>query len=159
MKPRRWTDEALTRAVACSQSYAEVARRLGLSSRGNTSTGVKVHVTRLRLDVSHFDSLRPNATQAVKGTRGFVQVPLDQVFCTHSRIIGTSLRRIVLRERILPYICQGCGLSSWQDQPLDLQLDHINGERQDNRKENLRFLCPNCHSQTSTYGNKRREVA
>ena len=47
-----------------------------------------------------------------------------------------------------------CGLSEWINGKLVLELDHINGDHTDNRIENLRFLCPNCHSQTETFRSK-----
>ena len=52
------------------------------------------------------------------------------------------------------YRCSCCGLSEWNAKPITLHLDHINGDHHDNRMENLRLLCPNCHSQTPTYCNK-----
>ena len=52
----------------------------------------------------------------------------------------------------MPYKCKECGISEkWNNKPIILHLDHINGINNDNRLENLRFLCPNCHSQTDTY--------
>jgi hypothetical protein len=50
--------------------------------------------------------------------------------------------------------CSNCGLTEWQGKPLSIQLDHINGNPTDNRIENLRMLCPNCHSQTETFGSR-----
>lgn len=51
----------------------------------------------------------------------------------------------------LPNVCGGCGISEWRASPLALHLDHVNGIGDDHRLQNLRFLCPNCHSQTETY--------
>jgi hypothetical protein len=67
------------------------------------------------------------------------------------------IRRLILKHNIIPYVCGGCGLvDSWQGEPLVLELDHINGDPADNRVENLRFLCPNCHSQTETFASRNK---
>lgn len=64
------------------------------------------------------------------------------------------LRKLILNAELLPYKCQ-CGLEAeWQSKPITLQLDHINGDHEDDRLENLRFLCPNCHAQTPTWGHR-----
>ncbi|HTU80871.1 MAG TPA: HNH endonuclease [Candidatus Acidoferrales bacterium] len=69
-----------------------------------------------------------------------------------------SSRRIkkkrLLRDGLLPNRCQICGITEWQGQAIVIQIDHINGVKDDWRIENLRMLCPNCHSQTETYGGR-----
>lgn len=79
------------------------------------------------------------------------RIPHEQLFvknCKHGRRI---VKTAIIRDEVMPYRC-GCGLTdNWQGKPLVLQLDHINGINNDNRLENLRFLCPNCHSQTETF--------
>lgn len=77
--------------------------------------------------------------------------------------LGTVRRNFVVIRKMMqlglvPTSCQICnGPNEWQGKPLTLQLDHINGNPADNRLENLRFLCPNCHSQTETWGYRGRE--
>ncbi|MGH7716883.1 MAG: HNH endonuclease signature motif containing protein [Vulcanimicrobiaceae bacterium] len=68
----------------------------------------------------------------------------------------TNLKRRLLEGGILKNECSECGLSEWRSKPLSIQIDHVNGIREDNRIENLRMLCPNCHSQTDTFASRNR---
>lgn len=66
-----------------------------------------------------------------------------------------NLRKTILRGGLMPYKCAICKRGpEWMNQPLTLQLDHINGDCEDDKLENLRFLCPNCHTQTPTWGHR-----
>lgn len=67
-----------------------------------------------------------------------------------------TVKRRLLEAGILENRCSECGLSEWRGRYLSVQLDHINGIKADNRLENLRMLCPNCHSQTETFGSRNR---
>ena len=69
----------------------------------------------------------------------------------HSR---RGVRQRILKEGWLEYECNECNIKDYNGKPLSLELDHINGKRDDHRLENLRFLCPNCHSQTKTFRGK-----
>lgn len=85
-----------------------------------------------------------------------------EIFCKNSVVEGATLRGIVRRFNKIfkwfEYRCQLCGLGpEWNGKDLVLQIDHKNGDKYDHRFENLRYLCPNCHSQTETYGSKNRK--
>ena len=70
-----------------------------------------------------------------------------------------SVRKSILRKELIPYKCGICGIQEWNGKKLSLHLDHINGINNDHRLENLRFLCPNCHSQTETYtGRNKKQI-
>jgi 5-methylcytosine-specific restriction endonuclease McrA len=68
-----------------------------------------------------------------------------------------TIKRHLLRAGILENRCDWCGLTTWRGQPISIQIDHVNGIRDDHRLENLRMLCPNCHSQTDTFAAKNRK--
>jgi hypothetical protein len=137
MKNRRVSDRIIAALLAQSESYLSVANELGTSR-----ARVRRVAENCDISVEHLvhGRGRPAASAEVL------------VLNPSARNNNPLVRRILLREDLLPYICQTCGLGPrWNDQLLVLQLDHINGISRDSRLENLRFLCPTCHSQTPTY--------
>ena len=80
---------------------------------------------------------------------------LKRYFCEKSMVSNSVIRHAITEHDIIPHDkCWHCGLSEWLNGLLVLELDHINGDNRDHRIENLRYLCPNCHSQTPTYRGK-----
>jgi 5-methylcytosine-specific restriction endonuclease McrA len=75
----------------------------------------------------------------------------DFLATSRSRV---SIKRRLLQAGILENRCSECGLSDWNGKPLAVQIDHVNGIKDDWRLDNLRMLCPNCHSQTPTFGGR-----
>jgi hypothetical protein len=76
----------------------------------------------------------------------------EEVFIENSKVRRGRIKELIIKENLIEYKCDGCGnCGEWMGKKIVLDLDHINGVNNDNRLENLRFLCPNCHSQTSTY--------
>lgn len=148
---RKWTDGDLATAVAGSWTLAEVIRKLGLgSAHSGNYQAMKRHITRMGLDTSHFHS----AHQAIPHRKD-----LEEILIPDSDYAGTShLKRRLIREGVLEERCNECGLIEWRGRKLSLHLDHIDGDRRNNQRENLRLLCPNCHSQTPTYSKIKRKA-
>ena len=76
---------------------------------------------------------------------------VDNVLCENSTATNDTVKRLLLELNLKQSVCKACGLNEWQGKELTLELDHENGINNDNRLHNLRFLCPNCHSQTPTF--------
>ncbi len=147
-RPRSWSDEQLVAAVRNSKSISEVLEKLGLVPRGHNYHTFYRHRERLGLDIGHFVG-----RSHLKGRlRPEISVPLHRILVqdsTYKNMPRLTIR--LVRSGMLEPKCDECGIVEWQGKKLRLQLDHMNGERTDNRRENLRLLCPNCHSQTATY--------
>lgn len=89
-------------------------------------------------------------------SRGKHIVPSSEILVKDSKYSNLAVRKRIADGKLLEYKCQRCGIDSWCNESITLELDHINGVNNDNRIENLRFLCPNCHSQTETYKGKNK---
>lgn len=132
---RNERERYLREIVAQSRSYLEVARQLDTSRQSVTR-----EIDRLDISISHFDPARGRTTDT------------SNLFVKSNKRKNGTVRKALIREKLILYKCSECGLeNSWNDKELTLQLDHINGDGGDNRLNNLRFLCPNCHSQTDTF--------
>lgn len=143
--------EILEQLVSESITMAELMRKLGYTAnRGNSLKGLKEYLEENNIDISHFKGKS-------HGTSKTEKYSLEEILVKNSPYTNmTRLKEKVLKNNLLDYKCAECGISTWKDKPLVLQLDHINGDNRDNRIENLRLLCPNCHSQTETYCGKNR---
>ena len=145
------SDEEFCNIVANANSYSDCLRALGLSTNGGSSTDVlKRRIKELNCDISHFGSTQNRQTYQAKYS-------LDEILIENSTYANIArLKERLIREGRMEYKCQKCGIIEWMNNPLSLHLDHINGKNNDHRIENLRFLCPNCHSQTETYAGRNR---
>ena len=147
------TDNKFIDLVKSSLNIAEVLFKLGYTVKGNSwgYSQVKQRMTDLNLNGTDF-----RGKSALKKGSIDKEVPTEKLLVENSRHPRNILRRHIIKNNLLPYKCAICGCVEWQGKTLSLELDHINGINNDNRIENLRFLCPNCHSQTDTFGSKNR---
>ena len=150
----KYSKDLLIKIVAKSISVAGVLRLLGLKLSGGNHSYITSCIKKYEIDISHFLGSRANSGP------GHVPKKLspDQILL-NNRLYGRRdcvrrLRRALLESGV-DHKCKICELPPyWNDQYLQLQIDHINGIGTDNRIENLRFLCGNCHLQTENFGIK-----
>lgn len=152
----RWSREELEAAVSASTSMCEVLRRLGLDVLGGQHTHISRRVRALGISTAHFTGrASQRGAQRVRKGRPAAELLVECVDLPN-RIPGARLRQ-ALSESGVPERCALCGTEpSWQGRPLPLEVDHVDGNWRNNRRENLRLLCPNCHSTTDTYRRRRR---
>lgn len=151
----KYTREVLSEAVASSTTMSGVLRHLGLRQNGGAHAHLRRRIAEFDIDTSHF------LGQAhLRGVASRRRLTPDEVLvlrpADRKRAAPQALRRALVAIG-RPYHCEACGLGgSWNGKPLNLQIDHIDGQFWDCRPENLRFLCPNCHTQTTTYAGRNR---
>lgn len=154
----RPTQDELRAIVDASTSIAEVLRRLGRMNNGAQRTMLRKWITEDGLDTAHFLG---QAHQ--RGKPGTNTKRPEEVLVRHDRghRIATERLRRALREVGVPERCARCRVGpEWLGKPMTLEVDNINGDWRDNRRENLRLLCPNCHAITSTWcrGGRRQRT-
>jgi hypothetical protein len=144
---RETSDEAFALAVRSSYFAADVLRTLGFDLSGGNYLAIRRRVSRLGLDTGHWHRGRPPAGR-----------PLESVLVPGGYTNRHRLKVRLLRAGRLRNRCAVCELDpEWHGHALTLVLDHINGVNDDYRLDNLRLLCPNCHSQTPTFSGRNRQ--
>lgn len=149
----RISESAFRSIIAESTSVRQVFIKMGLCIAGDQYKPFRRRVEELSIDLSHFrGSYR-------KGETFKTELPIEMVFIEGTHHNGRTLSHKIRKHNLKPYCCVKCGnTGEWRGEPLSLQIDHINGMNTDNRLENLRYLCPNCHTQTDTFAGKRKRI-
>jgi hypothetical protein len=155
MTRRRWTDDQLRAAVANARGMRSAIAALGLIPAGGNYVQVERKIRELEIDTSHF--------RGHGWSRGLSLPPrpLDSVLVAGRWTQSQRLKKRLIRAGLKTAACEMCGWAQRSaDGRLPIELDHINGDKFDNRLENLRILCPNCHSLQPTHrgSNQKRRM-
>lgn len=149
---RTWTESELVSAVRDSYSYASVLRALNLRPTGGNYAQIKKYIKEFNLDCSHFTGQAHGAGK----TRPRFWADVTSKLTKNSNWNTNQLRKQLIRAGLFEHKCYSCLNVEWMGAPIPLELDHIDGDRTNNLIENLRVLCPNCHSMTPTYRGKNK---
>jgi len=155
-RKRKYTDEQLIYAVKTSESYRQVLFKLGLKEAGGNYGILKQTIKNMGLDTSHM-----TGQGHMRGkTNNRIKKPIESLLVNDREFSYQSykLKNRLLSEGLKEHKCECCGITEWNGKPAPIELDHINGNKYDNRLENLRILCPNCHAQTNTYRGKNKSI-
>jgi hypothetical protein len=150
MKLRKYTEPQLREAILNSTSLHQVLFKLNVAPYGGNYVGLSKAIKYFDLDISHFKGQAWS-----KGKRFGPKRPIEDYF-NGAFITSHHLRQRLIRDGIFPHQCSNCSLTVWLDEPIPLELDHIDGDITNNSLPNLRLLCPNCHAKTSTYRGKNK---
>lgn len=140
-------DDEFIEIVLCCESMREASNKLDMPFTSFKRKAEKLGVYKTNQFKGHSNG----------GKKGF---PLKDILeGKHPDYHTGNLKRRLIEENVLKYECDKCGNKGfWEGERLSLQLDHINGDSYDHRLDNLRILCPNCHSQTPTFGSKNNRL-
>lgn len=152
---RKYTDAQLISAVESSTSIRQVLAKIGLVEAGGNYSITKRQIERLKLNTTHFSGRRWRRGNSVPPVP---PKPISEILQKGTNYQSYKLKKKLFAEKLKLAKCEKCGSIEWLGVPIPLELDHINGDPTDNRIENLRILCPNCHALTSTYRGRGKKL-
>jgi len=155
----RYNKEKLCELINKTESMGHLLEMLGIIKAGGNYATMNRYIRMWNIDVSHWEKTRQNR-QGYKNKiiNANKKIPLNEILIKNSTYGGGTyqLKNNLFEEKIFEKKCYNCGLKKWLGKDIPTELEHINGNRFDNRRENLTILCPNCHAFTSTY--RRRKI-
>lgn len=149
MRKRKWSITKLKQSVSNSRSIRQVLKKLELKEAGGNYSQIKKYIKKYNIDTKHF--MGRGWSKGLKGI-GKDRIPLEKILVISSNYQSHKLKNRLFKAGIKKPQCEECGWAQRsKDGRLPLELDHINGNSCDNRLNNLRILCPNCHSLKPTH--------
>lgn len=151
-----YTREQLQEFLNESSSYTEILNKCGLDNIGSNNKTLKRIIDEHNLDTTTFFQ---NSKEAKSNTKPREKKNLQDIFENKDKYVcsGKLLRRLI-KEGHKEHMCEQCKNTTWNEKPIALELNHVDGNRDNNSPENLQLLCPNCHAQTDNWrGRKKRK--
>ena len=145
-----FTDKELEKFLSSSRSFRNFLKKAGYYTTGSGAyNSAKKYLNSKGIIIPEY-----NYKSVFYG-----KIENEDFFIENSLLDRGTIKNRIIREKLIDYKCEGCNNEGiWKDKKITLELDHINGINNDNRLINLRFLCPNCHSQTDTNSGKKRKI-
>lgn len=141
-------EEKVLKVLPNSNSLNDVCYNLGLKGVNWYYKKIKDIIKKYNIDISHFGTLKKT------NVHNFTKLSDVEYFSNGTHRSGRNMLERLIKDRYKEHKCENCNRSEWEEQPIPLQIHHINGDHFDNRIENLQVLCPNCHSLTDTFCKK-----
>ena len=151
---RNIEDERLQEVILKSTSISEVLKKINLKPSGANHVDLTKYLKNSKFDTH---TLVGRKIKRFDNT-GIPKKKLSEQLTNNSTRNSSMIRRRLILEGVKENKCELCGIDNWRGEEIICELHHINGDRSDNRLENLIMLCPNCHSQTSNFRGKNSKT-
>lgn len=153
--PRKYTIEQLREAVATSISIRQTMTKLGIVEAGGNYATIRRMIARHNIDSSHFLGMGHYKGKTHRNTTR----PLNEILVYGNYESTHRLKNRLIRDCIKTHQCEKCLRTEWEGDSIPLELHHKDGDRLNNRLDNIELLCPNCHAQTHNYRGKNKRKA
>lgn len=159
MRKYDWSEERVREASLKANCWFNCLELLGVPKVGHNYRTLKNKVEEYGIDVSHFDYHYAHLHNGLHYTRQLANRDDSEIFKLGAKVKTDNLKKEYIRRFMgnNPK-CEECGITEWNGKELVFHIHHLDGNHSNHARENLRLLCPNCHSQTETYANKKREL-
>ena len=151
MARHKYSVDDLKNAIKNSRSIAQVLDKLGIVPAGGNYKTIKRRIDKHNIDISHFGGQSWKRGQATGPTK-----PIDFYLTKNSIVQSFKLKKRLLSENIFQHKCYECNQTKWLNNPIPIELHHIDGDPYNNELSNLTLLCPNCHALTDNYRGKNK---